>query len=590
MAFRYIVDEGAEPTRVWLTRHKLHDDKVVNSEKWRPLRTEDIKALNKRNGAREVFIEEKRKIAHPENNIITTSFKAIRRPVQELTSCTWFVVEQENGNDPQLTPMPDEDAEVAEQMYQKLAAALRKGKHSEVNAIMNKREDLENGGYLVVEFSGEYEIKKQPGNLPLQRGHGCLKKEEVKLGPVNHVVFVVHGIGEAWFSRDTMPSMVEQMDKFRVTFRERQIAHWKKERDVARENGKQVPTPPNRVEFLPVIWYDGVHNDSYSMRNTLTSVTLNGIPTMRSLANDIVVDVLLYLSPKHCHKVLVTTTKQIIELKERFNELFPTFESGEQGKYSLIGHSLGSIICWDLLSLKKLSNDSKVEPGKWSPELPEPIKEVLPFEPNCTMFMGSPIGLFLSLRGAHDDFESIPNKDHNPKKPKISPFKLPSGAIYNIFSNDDPVAYRIEPLLLNQGTKKEDIPEPKDLRKGTGKGLINMATGIASTAANSLTSTMSYLFGAASESASNRATETPTVTSGDDSDERNRPDQEGEQWAFPLSGKSGRLDYKLQHEITFPPVTALTAHSNYFEEPDVAEFVIDALNRQPDALNRLPEQ
>jgi len=190
--------------------------------------------------------------------------------------------------------------------------------------------------------------------------------------------------------------------------------------------------------------------------------------------------VLLYLTPNYCYDVLESVTDQIFSVYEVFNKIFPDFAS-RGGKFSLIGHSLGSVICWDLLSLKKnlLLNDNNKHAvhvttskaagntaninyqqlsngGDYGPSLPKMFEKVLPFEPDFTMFIGSPIGLFLSLRGAHPVFDSI--RDDHPQQPKVSPFTLPTRALYNIFSPSDPVAYRIEPLLLTQGT--EELPDP----------------------------------------------------------------------------------------------------------------------------------
>ena len=82
--------------------------------------------------------------------------------------------------------------------------------------------------------------------------------------------------------------------------------------------------------------------------------TLNTIPALRSIANDVVLDVLLYLTPNYCYDVLRSVTDQIFSVYGLFNKTFPDFAS-RGGKFSLIGHSLGSVICWDLLSLKKNS-------------------------------------------------------------------------------------------------------------------------------------------------------------------------------------------------------------------------------------------
>ena len=41
-----------------------------------------------------------------------------------------------------------------------------------------------------------------------------------------------------------------------------------------------------------------------------------------------------------------------------------------------------------------------------------------------------------------------------------SPFTLPTKSLYNIFHPSDPVAYRIEPLLLPEGVAVDEFPPP----------------------------------------------------------------------------------------------------------------------------------
>ena len=47
-------------------------------------------------------------------------------------------------------------------------------------------------------------------------------------------------------------------------------------------------------------------------------------------------------------------------------------------------------------------NDEDNEPskviGSWGPSLPKAIEQHLPFTPDFTIFFGSPLGLFLTLR------------------------------------------------------------------------------------------------------------------------------------------------------------------------------------------------
>jgi len=281
----------------------------------------------------------------------------------------------------------------------------------------------------------------------------------------------------------------------------------------------------------------------------------------------------------------------------------------------LIGHSLGSVICWDLLSLKKkdlakngnkhhashlmasttasnaaniglqqaasspTDNEAEVEAvranttndfggGAWGPSLAQNYDMVIPFEPEFTMFVGSPIGLFLSLRGAHAVFDSI--RDVHPQKPKISPFTLPTKAIYNIFSPSDPVAYRIEPLLLEHGTSTDSLPEPMYLtRLGEDVRLHVKAMQLVS-------------FFAGNSKRSVKPEETSRTVEKSASDEMeidgptNSDNSNNDALRFPLGGKSERLDYQLQPSlIDNEYVKAVTAHSTYFQQTDIIDFVID---------------
>lgn len=234
---------------------------------------------------------------------------------------------------------------------------------------------------------------------------------------------------------------------------------------------------------------------------SLTAVTLGSIPALRSIANDVIFDVLMYLTPEFCEAILQCVTTQIIELYSTFQRVNPTFIA-QGGQFSLVGHSLGSVIAWDILSILKdntdknapkgtaddpiridvppspptrshslatldkgaadnpmgyqalakgAENDSKH--GTWGPCLPKKMVQTIPFTPHMTVFLGSPIGLFLTLRGAHPVFDEmravaeaeraslIPCDDGEAELPRVfdispiicSPFALPTGALYNIF-------------------------------------------------------------------------------------------------------------------------------------------------------------
>jgi hypothetical protein len=394
-----------------------------------------------------------------------------------------------------------------------------------------------------------------------------------------------------------------------------------------------IPEPPNRVEFLPITWYDQVHSSSNALMRTLKGVTLSTIPALRAIANDVILDVLLYLTPNYCYDVLESVTDQIIALYKVFNKIYPDFaENG--GKSSLVGHSLGSVICWDLLSLKKdaaqnggthgvhITNSRnegnsaaisyqqfagsgtavKMEVdhgdmattsthvcsladgvnGTWGPALPKPMERHLPFEPDFTIFLGSPVGLFLTLRGAHALFDNL--RQAHPDHPRAAPFKLPTRAMYNIYSPSDPVAYRIEPILLAQDTK--EIPEPQYLtRLGEDVRLHVKAMKLGNVISQSLSlkkqrSSLSILMNTFSEHASSVLNHIDEANA-----EKNASSQDGS-LRFPLAGRGGRLDYQLQPRVIDSEyISAVTAHSSYFQNSDVTDFVMDLVQRKEDIID-----
>lgn len=386
--------------------------------------------------------------------------------------------------------------------------------------------------------------------------------------------------------------------------------------------------PPNRVELIPIFWYDSVHSTSSALIKSLQSTTLTTIPALREIANDVILDVLLYLTPTFCANVLECVTNQITEKYKVFCVANPTFQA-DGGKCSLMGHSLGSVICWDLLATLQDHKDAKEreekkqrmsskslatadcsvsseqsattvdsafqnfasislgvgQKGSVGPPLTHPMERVLPFEPMHTIFLGSPLGLFLSIRGAHPIFDSLrDNLPDGPGKSRASPFRLPSSCIHNIFHPSDPVAYRIEPLLLPQGS--QDIPPPLYLtREGESVRLHIKAMQLGDKIRksflekrNTLTSFMKVATDQAQtlftqlddEQKKQRALQDASGKASVNTDQSDMP------LRFPLAGGNGRLDYQLQpNVIDNEYVSAVLAHSSYFSNADVIAYIID---------------
>lgn len=205
----------------------------------------------------------------------------------------------------------------------------------------------------------------------------------------SHLLICVHGIGESLWSKKSFGQtpFETNVNAFRSLLVD-PADHTK-----------------SRVEVLYIEWYHILANSSYAKR--IADITLGTIPLFRQLANEAISDVIFYLNPEHRERVLVHVADRYVELVTLFKERNPSFS----GKVSLVGHSLGSVICFDLLNsaTTKLTVDN-------------------------LFLLGSPLGMFWTAQGT--------------KGADFLPLKNCKGAIYNIYQPNDPVAYRLEPYLI----------------------------------------------------------------------------------------------------------------------------------------------
>jgi hypothetical protein len=142
-------------------------------------------------------------------------------------------------------------------------------------------------------------------------------------------------------------------------------------------------------------------------------VTLGTIPILRRFSNECLADVFFYCTGKIKDKILHYVAAQINSKIKIFRKL-NHFDDNTPLPVSLLGHSLGSVIIYDLLS----------EQSDPSLKLDYPV--------DCMFLVGSPLGGFLTCRGVAP----------------ISPILIENVKMYNIFQPTDPVAYRVEPLLV----------------------------------------------------------------------------------------------------------------------------------------------
>lgn len=166
---------------------------------------------------------------------------------------------------------------------------------------------------------------------------------------VDHLVFVVQGIGSVCDLR--FRTVAECVDGFREIANNLVKIHFKTAVDTGRIG---------RVEFLPVSWHSALHTDDTGVDRRMKHITLPSIPKLRHFTNDTLLDILYYSSPVYCQTILDSVGDQINDLFQRFLSRNPQFT----GRVSVAGHSLGSLILFDILANQTSHiEDIKVQNG-----------------------------------------------------------------------------------------------------------------------------------------------------------------------------------------------------------------------------------
>lgn len=152
---------------------------------------------------------------------------------------------------------------------------------------------------------------------------------------VDHLVFIVHGIGSACDIR--FRPINEVVDSFRTLTADISEKHFQSAHLAGRAN---------RIEYLPVDWHKTLHGEDTGTDRRIQPLTLKSIPKLRNFVNDTLLDILFYTSPVYCQTIL---NKVVSEINRMFT-LFMVRNESFKGTVSLMGHSLGSLILFDILA------------------------------------------------------------------------------------------------------------------------------------------------------------------------------------------------------------------------------------------------
>ncbi|XP_024861390.1 phospholipase DDHD1 isoform X2 [Kryptolebias marmoratus] len=295
--------------------------------------------------------------------------------------------------------------------------------------------------------------KASSSGTRLHRGFVEEASPEDRPPHTTHVVFVVHGIGQ-------------KMDQGRIiknTAMLREGVRKMEEKHFAEHNDEH-------VEFLPVEWRSKLTLDG----DTVDSITPDKVRGLRDLLNSSAMDIMYYNSPLYRDEITKGLTEELNRLYSLFCSRNPEFEE-KGGKVSIVSHSLGCVIAYDIITgwdpvrfcLQELCAVEEEQDMRWvsyeerqlldqlrltrnrlgelenqlakleasRPSTPQALK----FKVENFFCMGSPLAVFLALRGIRPGTSC--NQNH------FLPTSICS-RLFNVFHPTDPVAYRLEPLIL----------------------------------------------------------------------------------------------------------------------------------------------
>lgn len=360
---------------------------------------------------------------------------------------------------------------------------------------------------------------------------------------VEHLVFCIHGIGQNLGKKYEYVNFAHTVNILRSNMK-KVYADSKRLKKLNKEREAEDWTDNCGVQVLPITWRHTIGfqtdaqkpNEEYPELPTLGNITLNGVLGLRRLLGDIALDILLYGEPFYRERILTEVKSHLNETYQLYKKRNPDFN----GEVHLIGHSLGSLILFDILC--------------------EQDKFKLDFDVQNFYCIGSPIGVFKLIQrtkiqaACEEDQETSANI----QKPACRD-------LYNMFHVCDPISYRIEPLVdLSMAQYQPAIVN----HWSTGQGIASRVL----------------------EIGENILKDIPVAAN-----KSSNPKKHNAMLPLDLAQRlmklnhNGRLDYSLTPGfLEVDIISAAKAHVSYFEDIDIAGFILKEIlskhNRRHDVI------
>jgi len=215
-----------------------------------------------------------------------------------------------------------------------------------------------------------------------------------------------------------------------------------------RENG--LPDAHRRVYFTPVVWSDLGRQTKEELKRKLIPPTIRRLemPWTRNFILDFTGDVLFYLSAEGRERIKERVREKILDVGRRIRRddertwedlaywkglgerAQAEWESRDTAYVSIVGHSLGSVITYDVAYDFYREMTAK----EWTPI------RMLKLELSNLFTMGSPLALFSLL---------VDQPHYRTRPVQVRP----GGAWLNFYDRQDIFAYRLEEIYPTSGVQ-----------------------------------------------------------------------------------------------------------------------------------------
>jgi hypothetical protein len=405
---------------------------------------------------------------------------------------------------------------------------------------------------------------------------------------VDHLVLCIHGIGQILGNkyesinfthsinvlRNTMKSVYKENEKFK------KLAYPESEPDSKNADNNRIQVLPiswrHKIDFHPERAVDSLNKNDEQRLPSLSQLNVDGVKSLRNLLGDVVLDVLLYYEPRYINSIFEVVTSELNRVYELYMERNPNFN----GKVHIMGHSLGSVISFDILAKQTETKKGKIN-----------VKNDLTFPVHNLFCVGSPVGVFKLLSQTNIAARYFTDTDFDPTTSPSSVASPKCRNLYNIFHPCDPVGYRMEPLVNPRFSifKPEAVPFAVRGINSQIEDLASFGDGIS----EKFSKASSWFSGqkkydsppqtveeqAERENALGDILSSLAFSKKEDTQSKKKSKTKeikgDELTQLTKLNKTGRIDYALPMGVfDISLVAAVSAHVSYFEDENTAGFIM----------------